>query len=528
MWVRGMRKGLATSATVGAAVSACVLAIALPAGAATEPSQPHKGGSVTMLIGTDARSMDPAAATTQPTAEGNQLGAVYDRLFMVIDGKLTPRLALSATPSKDLLTWTVKLRPGVKFSDGTAFDATAVKANWDRHQSTPTSLCRSALTGFQSWAVVDPLTLKVTLNSPIGDPFPGLLQGCLGVIASPAALQAYGSRYGTSPDTTVGAGPFLLKEWVRNDHETFARNANYWDTGKPRLDSMTLKVVTDPQQRVSSILTNQSDMTFFGVVDAGIAQVKAAGNNCPAVTQYGGTGFAMNMTHAPFDDVRMRQAFAYATDQEDLSQKATGGVAQPLTTFFPKGSPFYDQNVTQKTDNLTKAQKLVDAYIAEKGTPPPINFVMADGFRAFGLVLAQQWSRLKGVTVNVNQVLSSAASQALAQGTFDVAASGTQGVDPDDGGANSLYNKLRTGSSANAARFSDPAVDSLLDHARSTTDDSVRKDDYSKVVQVMFDKVPYVMAYRVYQPVCSSKSVTGLRLFDSGDVDFAGASRKGT
>jgi peptide/nickel transport system substrate-binding protein len=281
-----------------------------------------------------------------------------------------------------------------------------------------------------------------------------------------------------------------------------------------------MKTVSDPAQRANAMQSGQADMTIYAVVDPAIKQTQDAGAACVAVPQYGGTGFSMNMTHAPFDDVRLRQAFAYATDQKDLSLKATGGLAVPLTTFFPKGSPFYDKAV-QPTNDLTKAQKLVDSYIAEKGSPKPINFVMATGFRNFGVVLAQQWSRLKGITVTVNEVPSAAASTALTSGTFDIAATGTQGVDPDDGGTSSLYSRLHTGSVTNSARFSDPAIDAVLDHARASTDTAVRQQDYTKAVKTMFEKVPYVVTYRVYQPVCSAKKVKGVTLFDTGMPDFS-------
>jgi ABC-type transport system substrate-binding protein len=490
------------------------------AGAATS----KRGGTITDFVSAEPRSLDPASAQTQTTAEGQQLGAVYDRLVMVINGKVVPRLAESVTPSKSLTAWAIKLRPGVKFTDGTALDAAAVKFNWDRHASTATSLCRPQLDLFQSWAVKDANTLEVTLKVPIGDPFYGLLQGCLGVIASPAAIQAAGSKYGSSPETTVGAGPFVLEEWVRGDHMTFARNPSYWNKPLPNLDSITIKTVADSTQRANGLQAGQGQLAYFSIVETPIKQLEDAGFTCQAVAQYGGTGVGFNVTRAPFDDVRMRRAFALATDMKDLSEKVTAGYAQPVTTLFPKGSPFYDKSLAQKTDDLAAAQKLVDAYVADKGAPKPIDFVMATGFRAFGLVLAQQWARLKGVNVTVNEVPSGVAGTATINGNFDIAAVGLQGVDPDDGGNSSLYSRMRTGSSGNVTRFSDPNVDSLLDHARGTTDDAVRKADYAKVVRTLFDQVPMIPVYRVFQPTCRAANGGALALYDTGNVDFASLS----
>src|SRR5207253_2120621 len=138
-------------------------------------------------------------------------------------GQIVPQLAQSLT-STDAVTWILKLRPNLKFSDGTAFDASAVKFNLQRYQDPNNKAPLSSnTTQITSMDATDAATLKMTLKSRNGV-FPLSLRPLF--IASPTAIQAQGSKYG-SDGNVVGAGPYLLKSWARDSQITFVRNPNY-------------------------------------------------------------------------------------------------------------------------------------------------------------------------------------------------------------------------------------------------------------------------------------------------------------
>ena len=146
--------------------------------------------------------------------------------------------------------WTLKLRAGVKFSDGTSYDAAAVKFNWERHADPANASMYASTAQALTSEVVDPLTLKVTLSAVNGQ-FPRILSIQLNYIGSPTAIRAAGSQaaYNTKP---VGAGPFMLKEWVRDSQMTFVRNPSYWNAPRPYVDTLVLKSVIPEDQRLNS------------------------------------------------------------------------------------------------------------------------------------------------------------------------------------------------------------------------------------------------------------------------------------
>src|SRR5262249_51467250 len=144
-----------------------------------------------------------------------------------------------------------------KFTDGTTLDANAVKFNWSRIGAPESAAQQKRFAApIQSIDVVDPLTLKITLTGPLGS-FPENVVA-LSSIASPTALQKYGADYGTSPDSTVGAGPFKLSEFIRGNKITMVRNPSYWNKPKPYIDTLTFLVgLTDTGQQYNAFQTGQ-------------------------------------------------------------------------------------------------------------------------------------------------------------------------------------------------------------------------------------------------------------------------------
>ena len=168
-------------------------------------------------------------------------------------------LAESYTVSDDGLVYTVKLRQGVKFQDGTDFNAEAVKANLDRASNPDNKLKRYNLyKNIASTDAVDPTTVKITLKQPFSA-FINILAHPATVMISPAALQKYGKEIGFHP---VGTGPYALDTWNQTDFVKVKKNAGYWEQGLPKLDSITWRPVVDNNTRAAMLQTGEAQFAF--------------------------------------------------------------------------------------------------------------------------------------------------------------------------------------------------------------------------------------------------------------------------
>jgi ABC-type transport system substrate-binding protein len=412
---------------------------------------------------------------------------------------------------------TFTLRPGLTFSDGTPLDAAAVKANWDRLADPSIGApVRSVVTGMTSYVVVDPTTIKVTLPQGIGS-FPIYLgggggqagiNGTLGLIASPTALAKFGKSYGTTPESTVGAGPYLLKEWVRGDHSTEVPNPGYYDKKNVHLDQIIYKPVADTTQKANAMIAGQADLGYFPTPGTDTASLKSAGFTGNGVEQPASIAVVFNENVAPYNDVRVRQALQLASNQDDVNQKAQAGQATPTGVWFPTSSPFYDKSLKIVNNKLADAQKLIDSYVAEKG-PVKGAFMLVTSLQTIGTALMQQWAQLKNVSITADIQPPTAATTNLLNGTYAMALTATPNITTLE----DMYNVWHTGGSANVQSFSDPQVDKLLDDNRSVKDIEKQKPAVTKIVSIVIQKAAYVPLFRNLNQDFTSKAIKGQKLW---------------
>jgi ABC-type transport system substrate-binding protein len=509
--MRGTRGGTVIAAIVMSIALACSMV-----GIAAAATSSRKGGSLTFLLSSEATTFDPRLGNGQTTF-GPVVMGVYDELIHIdpVTHDITPGLASSVTGNADATVWTIKLRPNLKFSDGTPLDAAAIKVNWDRYADpTVGAPIRGIVTTFTSYVVVDPTTLKVTLPTGVGS-FPIYLGGAggttginggLGLIASPTALTKYGKNYGSSPETTVGAGPFLLKEWVRGDHVTEVPNPDYYDHAAVQLDSIVFKPLTDTTQKANALVAGQADMGFFPTPNADTQTVGQAGFKANGLSQPASITAIFNESQAPYDDVRVRQALQLATNQADVNAKAQANQATPTDVWFPKTSPFYDPSLKIKTNNLAAAQKLIDAYVAEKG-PVKGTFMITTSLQTIGTVLLQEWAQLKNVTITPDLQTPTASQANLVTGNYALALSATPNITTLE----DVYGVWHSGAASNVIHFSDPTVDKLLDQNRAIKDITRQKEAVDKMVSIVIDKAAYIPLFRNLNQTFTSKNVKGYK-----------------
>ena len=220
---------------------------------------PTKGGTLTIGLDAETDGWNPTSSQWSGAAY-YVAQTVFDPLVAFgADRKPHPVLAESIEPNDDYTTWTITLRPNITFHDGSALDAAAVKGQLDADVAS--FLVGQAFKSVKDVVVVDDLTVEVNMNEP-WVAFPAVLAAQGGYIAAPKQLNATGSA---STDKPIGTGPYVFKEWVRDDHLTLTRNPNYWGKNVAYPETITFRPIPDDQTRLQSIQSGDLDLTYTAV-----------------------------------------------------------------------------------------------------------------------------------------------------------------------------------------------------------------------------------------------------------------------
>lgn len=359
-----------------------------PASAPASPTgQPKQGGTLVVALPGDITRTDPALIDDSNSSY--VMEQVMEGLVALKPGttsEVVPALAESWTVSPDGKTYTFKLRKGVKFHDGTDFDAEAVKFNYDRWKNFPSELqdysyyAGAVFGGYgdtsniASVDVVDPSTVSITLKQPNSS---FLLAQTLTVfaISSPTALRA-GKADNTETDVSkiayaqggppamVGTGPFKFKEWVVGDHVTVERNPDYWNKDAvPYLDAIVFRPVAEEAQRLNGLASGELDFAQT-IAPVDVATIKAnpelqvidRGESCNIAQ------ISMNHKYTPVNNKTIREAIAYAVNKQYLIDTFYAGLAVPADNWMPLNT-LYAKPLNLPTYDPEKAKQL----IAESG-----------------------------------------------------------------------------------------------------------------------------------------------------------------
>jgi peptide/nickel transport system substrate-binding protein len=463
---------------------------------------PQRGGAITYLAQGEVASLDPITYQTHIATPHTAIRgyAIYDALIAedYRAGTLEMRVAKSLK-STDAVTWTLKLRDGVKFSDGTPYDAAAVKFNWERALNPANRApCMVNVQGISQMTVVDPLTLQVVLKAPNGD-FPSVVANtaCMTFLGSPTAIQTKGTGFGTAP---VGAGAWLVKEWVRDSQLTLVRNPTFYGRAA-YLDQVTIRIVNDETPRMNTLVSGAADMMFTSNVglnqqarDAGLKITNGAGS--------GGLNITFNMDKAPFNDVRARQAIAMAFDTRDLTAAVYKDPSQGVTSIFEKASPFYDKSLTQIKPNHKKAQELFDQLAAE-GKPVQASFVYIVSLKPQAEWFQSTMAGYRNVDIRLDLVVDAALTPTLTSGAFQAAFYSFFWNNPNPG----LLEAVRIGGSRNFMHYNNPQVDAAVTKAAASQDTSEQIALYRTAQRQIIKDVPFIVYSRQNNQTYYSKKV---------------------
>jgi peptide/nickel transport system substrate-binding protein len=320
-----------------------------------------KKDSVVMGMTLEPPGLDPTNAAAAAIAEVT-LYNIYETLTKINeDGSTSPLLAESWTASPDLKTYTFKLRKGVKFHNGEAFDSAAVKFSFERNAvATSTNKDKSLFQSFESVATPDADTVVIALkNSEPNLPF--LLGQASASIVDPKSAA-------TNVTQPVGTGPYQLGAWAKGSSITLNKWADYRNASAIKLSKVTIRFISDPAAQAAALLSNDVD-AFPRIATRVVAQFKAD----PRFTVLIGgskakTIVAINHRKKPLDDVRVRRAILAAIDRKALIDGAVEGFGTPIGSFYTPGSLGYIDTTGINPFDPDKAKKL----LAEAGVTAPL------------------------------------------------------------------------------------------------------------------------------------------------------------
>ena len=338
-----------------------------------EPEEPESditpGGS--LIVGLEAEQNNWLPGVGNFGNPGTAAArAVYDSIAARgADGQVYPYLAETIEPNEDLTEWTVTLREGIQFHDGTDLTADVMKTIFDEYLSVEGATTLGAISDVAEVRVDDELTYTYQLAQGIAA-FPDVLAGPAGWPFSIDACEAAGGRDGDCGEQMVGTGPFTFVSWTRDSELRLERNPNYWRVDAngnqlPYLDELIFRPIPDEDARLNSVAsgTIQMGQTLrqSSVLTArnlsGTRSYEAIGNNAGSAI--------MNTAVPPVDDVRVRLALAHALDQEALITVLGGQDITPAQTqFFSPDSPWFSEAVAEAWPSYDpeRAAELVEEY----------------------------------------------------------------------------------------------------------------------------------------------------------------------
>lgn len=474
---------------------------------------PVFGGTATFLQITEPRNLDPtslANAWTGPVVFAN---GVYGTL-MTNDPET---LEVSYQMATDLVTedggntFLLTLRPDLVFTDGTPFDAEAVKVNWDRaKEPTVSGALRAAANLVAASEVVDATTLKLQMDGPTPNFAQAVVSTPLNWIASPTALAKPRDEFDANP---VGAGPFKLTRWTRQDSMELERNPDYYDAPKPYLDSLVIRTAIDSNQRLNSVTTGGVDLASESNPDT-LERAEQAGLRTGTVPASGGQFFAMNTTRAPFDDIRARQAVAQAIDLEAVNIAAYNGAATVPTTLLDESSPYYTGETLSEYD-AEEAQRLFDELAAE-GKPVrfKITSVGTHDSKAPSEALQAQLSAFDNVDVEVEMIDFPTMSMRSGAKDFDMMIASVTIQDPDT----TLWRPFYSDSDGNITGLASPELDAALVAGRVAESQEDRQAAYADAEKQIAEFVPGVFYARPTPSIMYGKNLQGVEMYTTGSI----------
>jgi len=477
-------------------------------------------GTLYVALEAEPPELDPNLSSAY--VDRQVMASIYDKLVDIDEnGEIVPMLAESYEVSDDGLVYTFHLRKGVKFHDGTEFNAEAVKYNLERYQEED-SVRSTEVEPIESVEAVDEYTVRVTLSEPFA-PFLAVLTDRAGIMASPKAIEENNGRISNDP---VGTGPFKFVERVRGDHITVEKNEEYWRDGLPKIDKIEYRGIDDENVQYQNLQSGELDL-IDSIPYVEFKDLQESGDYKVSIEPgLGYQGIWLNVTQPPFDNKQLRQAVYRLVDREAIVKAVLRDVGgSPANSPFNKSSWAYSEESDAYPARSVEEAK---ALLEEAGEPNGFSFTLkldpSPTSQQLGQVI-QNSLKPAGIEVKLEQEEFGALLDDSTNGNYQALFLGWSGrIDPDL----NIYDFTVTNGDFNDSGYSNPEVDKLLNEARTTSDRDRRKELYGQVMQILHEDVPYIYLYHNNSTTdfAMQPTVQGFTPYPDGILRLAGVSKQ--
>ena len=468
-----------------------------------------RGGTMRIGMDADNTTMDPHRSTA--AVDRQVYNNVYGKL-VDIDSKfnIVPQLATSWDIKDGGKTYVFKLRRGVKFHDGSDFNAESVKWNFERMRDPAlASPRRSEIAPVKEVKVVDPYTAEITLTAPF-TPFLSVLTDRAGMMVSKAAVEKLKDDFARNP---VGTGPFQFVEWVKDDHLKIKRFDGYWDKDKVYLDEILYRPIPDSSVRFTAMRTGQIDV-MHQIHPKDIAAAKTErGLKVSDIPSLWWQAIHLNTQVAPFTTKALRQALWYAVDRSVIQRVVYQGHGSPAWSPFPPSMWAQDRDFTDwKRDPAKAKAKLANgfSFTLKSWTNP--TFIQE-------MQVVQAQLKDVGVDMKIEQLEFGKLLADLTSHNFVALRIGWSGRPDPDG---NVYNQVHSKGSGNYVRYANAKVDELLDAARAESNQDKRRTAYFQVTRLVAEDAPYIWLHHDAEVKVWGEQVKGFEHISDGMLRMKG------
>jgi len=496
-------------------------------GAAAQAGDVKPGGKLVMALSAEPDQLDPTLSRSLYSRY--VFSAMCEKLYDVdAQSHIVPQLATALPAVSDGgKTVTIPVRDGVKFADGTPFDAAAVKSTFERNLTLSGSGRKSELGPITSVDATDARTVVVHLKESFA-PLTAALTDRAGMVVSPTATKALGKNFSSAP---VCVGPFKFANRVPQNSIDLVKDPNYYDAAKVHLDALSYHIITDANIRAANLRSGDVQVADT-LSPQGVPELRA--DNSLTVLQsqslgYQGVSFnvgnvdgvgtpAKKIDRPTSQDPRVRQAFEYAIDRAGLVKVIFNDLYTVACSPIAPVSEFSSPAAQKCTPHdPAKAKQL----LKDAGAQTPLAVTMITSNNPDSLRLAQALQSMVkdgGFDLQIKPVEYASLLDQQDRGNFELLQLGWSGrIDPD---AN-ITNFVGTGGSQNVSGYNDPALDAVLTQARQSQDMAQRRDLYGQAVDKLHAADPIVYLYRQRNLTGVTNTVKGVQVFPDGVVRLA-------
>jgi peptide/nickel transport system substrate-binding protein len=505
---------------IGTFSAAPILAACGSSSSKSSATATKKGGDLVIVRANDSVDMDKTIVFSNASLWVYQ--QLYETLVAMTDDGLgvKPWLAESYQMAADNLSCTLKLRSGVKFSNGQPLTSADVKFSIDESSKTKGGweFINSAI---KEVTTPDDQTVVITTKYPWAPLLADLTCPNNGIIPKNYGGQTSKAFYAAP----IGTGPFMWDTWQKGNFVRLKKNPSYWQAGKPALDSVTWKVVPDDNSRAIQLQGGQAQINEAPPFSS-LQQIKASPKL--AVDLFPSTRtdvVMMNQTKTPYGDVHVRRAISFAIDREALVKNILFGNGTPANSLLSPATPYYDKNCKGIAYDMDQARAELKSSSVPNGFTTTYMAMAGDSVDAAIAQILQSSLKDLGITMKIENVDASTQGDLTNKLQYDIAHTYWTNdlADPDELVQFSL--DPASGGHAFKTNYNNPALIALVHQAQREFDKTKRQALYSEIQQQAADSAFLTFLFYTPFPYSQSSSVKGFKVLPTGfyhmeDVSF--------